>query len=118
VQIDVLFASVPVADLATATAWYEALFGRGPDIVPNEHEVMWRIADGAWLYVITDPDRAGHTSITMSVADLDATVTGIEQRGLTITSREAVGEAGRKAWLRDPDGNAVAIIEVFAHVDD
>jgi predicted enzyme related to lactoylglutathione lyase len=113
VTIDVLFASVPVADLATATAWYERLFGRPPDIVPNEHEVMWRIADGAWLYVLIDPDRAGQTLISICVGDLDDATTAIEQRGISVASTETVPGAGRKAWLSDPDGNAVAVIEVL-----
>jgi hypothetical protein len=84
VDVDVLFASVPVADLAPATAWYGQLLGRAPDLVPNEHEVMWRIADGAWLYVIVEPDRVGRTLITLCVADLDKATTALAQRGINV----------------------------------
>ena len=42
--MEVLFASVPVANLQVATDWYERLFARAPDIVPNSNEVMWRVA--------------------------------------------------------------------------
>jgi len=108
----VLFASVPVTDPTRARAWYEQLFGRPADIIPNDSEEMWRIADGAWLYVIADPERAGRTVITLCVPDLDEATTSLEGRGILVGSHEAVGTAGRKAWLSDPDGNAVALIEV------
>ncbi len=49
--MEVLFASVPVADLHTAIGWYDRLFGRAADIVPNETEVMWCVAGNGWLYV-------------------------------------------------------------------
>jgi hypothetical protein len=44
VTMEVLFACVPVANLQVAMDWYELLFGRAPDIVPNSNEVMWRVA--------------------------------------------------------------------------
>ena len=110
--IDVLFASVPVASLEPARAWYEQLFGRQPDITPNEAEEMWQATDGAWLYVVVDPQRAGRTLVTLAVPDLDAEVAALSDRGLEVESVETVGAAGRKAWFHDPDGNAVALIEV------
>ncbi len=111
-EIAVLFASVPVADLTRAKAWYERLLGRPADIVPNDSEEMWRIADGAWLYVIADVGRAGRTLVTLCVPDLDEATAALEGRGISIESVETVGTAGRRAWLSDPDGNAVALIEV------
>ena len=112
VPIDVLFASVPVAHLAPARAWYEQLLGRQPDITPNETEEMWRAADGAWLYVVVDARRAGHTLVNLAVADLDAEIAALRGRGLEVELVETVGAAGRKAWFHDPDGNAVVLIEV------
>ena len=58
VTMEVLFASVPVADLQAAMGWYEQLFGRPADIVPNKDEVMWGVSGNGWLYVIEEPDRA------------------------------------------------------------
>ena len=111
-KIDVLFASVPVADLARATAWYARLFGRTADIVPNDTEEMWHVADGAWVYVIVDAARAGHTLVSVSVPDLDDATASLEARGIAVESAETVGTAGRKAWLSDPDGNSLVLIEV------
>ena len=110
--MQVLFAGVRVRSLRPATEWYERLFGRPPDIVPNEHEVMWRVADGGWLYVLEDAERAGHSLVTIAVASLDEAVAEAAARGLAIGSIEAVGSSGRKATTEDPDGNSLALIEV------
>ena len=110
--IDVLFASIPVTDLVPARAWYEQLLGRPPDITPNESEEMWRAAEGAWLYVVVDARRAGHTLVNLAVPDLDTEVAALRGRGLDVESVETVGSVGRKAWFHDPDGNAVVLLEV------
>jgi hypothetical protein len=111
-DVEVAFTAVPVAALATGQAYFEQLFGRPPDIVPNEREVMWRLTDTAWLYVVIDEARAGLTTVTFSVGDLDTTLVELAARGLTPVGVEDVGTAGRKATLQDPDGNTVALIEV------
>ncbi len=110
--MEVLFASVPVADLHVALGWYEQLFGRAADIVPNEREVMWCVAGTGWLYVIEDPERAGRTVVTISVSDLDQLVADLASRGIGTGSIEAVGEAGRKSNVTDADGNVISWIQV------
>jgi predicted enzyme related to lactoylglutathione lyase len=110
--MEVLFASVPVADLGTALNWYEQLFGRAADIVPNEREIMWCVAGNGWLYVIEDPDRAGMTVVTISVDDLDQFVIDLANRGISSGPIESVGDAGRKSNVMDPDENVISCIQV------
>src|SRR3954467_14083804 len=110
--MEVLFACVPVADLKAARVWYERVFGRAPDIVPNESEVMWHVAGNGWLYVIEDAARAGSTVVTISVSDLDRFVGDLADRGVTVGRIEAVGDAARKAVAVDDDGNAISWIQV------
>ena len=112
--MDVLFASVPVGDLDAAARWYEQLFGRPPDIVPNEHEVMWRVTDNGWLYVIEDRERAGRTVVTIAVNDLARFVAELADRGVVAGPIEPVGDAGQRAIAVDPDGNGISLIEVAA----
>lgn len=109
----VLFAGVPVDGFASALEWYTQLFGRGPDVVAHETEVMWRVADGGWLYVVHDPDRAGGALVSIAVDNLDSALGDLERRGLSAGPVERIGEAGRKATLHDPDGNAVSLLEVL-----
>jgi predicted enzyme related to lactoylglutathione lyase len=114
VKPEVLFVGLAVSDFDAGVRWYERLFGRPSDVVAHEHEVMWSIVDGGWVYVLRDPERAGHSLLTMAVGDLEATVAELEERGLDSGPIERVGDAGRKVILTDPDGNAVSLIEVAA----
>lgn len=110
--MEVLFASVPVADLHTAVPWYEQLFGRPPDIAPNESEVMWHVSEDGWLYLVQDAERAGRTVVTISVSDLEQVIGELAERGIRPGQVEAVGEAGRRSTSVDLDGNVISLIEV------
>jgi predicted enzyme related to lactoylglutathione lyase len=110
--IEVLFASVPVADLRKAIPWYEQLFGRAADIVPNENEMMWRMTGNGWIYVIEDAKRAGGTVVAIAVSDLEQLVADLADRGISPGTIEAAGDAGRKADVVDPDGNVISWIQV------
>jgi predicted enzyme related to lactoylglutathione lyase len=109
-----LFAGVSVAVFDEAVEWYERFFSRAADVLVHDYEVMWRVAPTAWLYVIEDASRAGKGVVTISVPDLDAAVAELEARGVTCGAIEAIGDAGHKATLTDPDGNRVALIQVTA----
>src|SRR4051794_1760866 len=47
--MEYLFAGVPVADYGTARQWYERLFGRPPDLIPNDSESAWQLTDTGWI---------------------------------------------------------------------
>ena len=50
-----VFAGIPTARYAPARRWYEQVMGRPPDILPNDREAMWTLADGGSVYLVTDP---------------------------------------------------------------
>lgn len=112
--MELLFAGVAVGAFPDAVEWYGRLFGRAADVVVTDQEVMWRVADTGWLYVIEDPARAGRSLVTISVSDLDEAVTDLEARGISSGRIETVGDAGRKATMTDPEGNSIALIQVAA----
>ena len=109
---DVLFAGVPVGDFAPARAWYSAFFGRPPDVVAHEREVMWRCSDPAWLYIVHDRARAGNAVVALLVADLDAAIAELAERGITGGRAVPEGDNARKASFIDPDGNEISLIDV------
>jgi predicted enzyme related to lactoylglutathione lyase len=109
---EVLFSGIPTASLESAQPWYESLFGRPPDVVANDHEVMWEVREGGWLYVVEDKARAGHALVAVAVSDLGRLLDELEQRGFERPQVEIVPGAGNKAPLVDPEGNRVALIEV------
>src|SRR5262245_32800008 len=113
-NIDVLFACVPVTDVGRALEWYERFFDRAPDVVAHATEVMWRATDTGWIYVMRDVGNAGLTTVTLAVADLKETMVALHARGLEPGPIEPVGDAGRKSILLDPDGNSISLIEVTA----
>ncbi len=110
--MQIAFTGIPVSALAAARDFFERLLGRPADVEVTADEVMWRLAESAWLYVVVDAARAGNGLAALSVGDLDATLAELSGRGITAYSVEDVGQVGRKATVLDPDRNSVAIIEV------
>ncbi len=111
-DVEIAFTGVPVMNLASGRDFFERLFGRPADVEVAADEVMWCLAESAWLYVVVDAARAGRGLTSLSVANLDATLAELAHRGISPVRVEEVGDAGRKATVLDPDGNSVAIIEV------
>ena len=110
--MNVLFAGVPVRDFSVSRDFYVRLFGRAPDVVAHELEVMWRVTDGGWLYIVEDPERAGRSLAALAVPDLQAALDDVASRGVLAGPIELQGDDARKATITDPDGNAVAFIQV------
>src|SRR5437899_921051 len=109
---DVLFAGVAVADFQEARGWYERLFGRPPDVVAHDQEVMWQVTSAGWVYILCDAEHAGHSVVAMAVSDIEDTISVLEGRGVSAGEIKPEGDAGRKAVVLDPAGNRVEIIEV------
>lgn len=103
-----VFAGVVVADIDRARAWYELVFGREPDLVPNDREAAWQLAPHAWLYATADTDQApGHALNTILVDDLDASVADVASRGIDVPTPVTMPGAARTVTLTDPDGNRI-----------
>jgi catechol 2,3-dioxygenase-like lactoylglutathione lyase family enzyme len=100
-----VFAGLPVADHAAAAPWYERLFGEPPFMRPHDHESVWRLEEHAWVYIVEDPERAGHGLLTLLVDDLDAQVAALAERGLATDPIHTMDNGVRTAEIRDPDGN-------------
>jgi hypothetical protein len=105
-QLD-LFAGIPIADFAAAQTWYERLLGCPPTFFPHDAEAVWELAEHRYLYIVRQPDHAGHAMHTLFVDDLDAVVAQIAERGLDPVKRETYANGVRKTSYRDPDGNEI-----------
>jgi hypothetical protein len=79
-----LFAGIPVADYTAALEWYERLLGSPPTFFPNDIEAVWELAEHRYVYIVQRPEHAGHAMHTLFVADLDALVAEIADRGLDL----------------------------------
>ena len=83
-------------------------------------------AEGTRIFIYLSPDHAGKSPATLTgwfVDDLDQTMDELgsrevaferyDQPGLKTDERGVFdGPAFRAAWIRDPDGNTMAITEV------
>src|SRR6476620_4885386 len=101
-----LFAGVAVADFAAARRWYEALFGRPPDMLPMEGEAVWHVTTFGSVYVTEDPERAGTALVTIAVSDLDEHATALAARGLSFAQADS-SSAPRQLTVADHDGNCI-----------
>jgi hypothetical protein len=113
-DINYVFACMAVVNRDQAAAWYELFLGRPPDFLPNEAEAVWQVADTASIYVVVDPDRAGHSVVTLVVDDLDATLAEIAEHGIATGAIEEISGAGRKSVITDLDGNSLSLVELLA----
>ena len=102
-----LFAGIPITDYPTALAWYEQLLGAPPAFIPNDIEAVWELAEHRYVYIEQRPAHAGHAKHTIFVADLDAIVAQIADRGLVPAAQETYANGVRKITYRDPDGNEI-----------
>jgi catechol 2,3-dioxygenase-like lactoylglutathione lyase family enzyme len=106
-----LFAGIAVADLAAEIDWFSRLFGRPPDILPNDDEAMWGATGSGSVYLVRRPERAGHAHLTLAVDDVDRWFADLRERGIEAVRIETV-PAGRKLVLADPEGNEVGLADL------
>jgi catechol 2,3-dioxygenase-like lactoylglutathione lyase family enzyme len=117
-------AVIAVSDLDRARRFYEERLG----LVPGEQDeqgVRYFCAEGTSIFVYLQPGNAGASAATLAgwaVDDLDETMDDLRSRGVTFehydqpgikTDERAVFDAGdfRAAWIKDPDGNTMAITQ-------
>jgi predicted enzyme related to lactoylglutathione lyase len=104
-----LFAGIYVSDYQAAMEWYALLLGIEPSFFPNEIEAVWELAEHRSIYIAAQPERAGHSVVTLFVDDLDERVAEIAERGIEPARREIYGNGVRKVLYFDPDGNEIGL---------
>jgi hypothetical protein len=73
-----------VTDLRTAEAFYEQSLSRPADARPVEGLAEWKLADGGWIQVFQDKERAGSSSVTFMVSGLDDQFADLKAKGISI----------------------------------
>jgi catechol 2,3-dioxygenase-like lactoylglutathione lyase family enzyme len=118
-------AAIAVSDLAKAKHFYEDQLGLTPGD-EDETGVRYPCGEGTGIFVYLSVENAGKSQATMAgwfVDDLDETMGELASRGVTFeqysqpeleTDEHGVFDGGdfRAAWLKDPDGNTLAITSV------
>jgi hypothetical protein len=104
-----LFAGIPVTSYAEALPWYEQFFGTQPSFLPNDTEAVWEVAEHRYVYIVQQPERAGHALVLSFVDDLSDRVTGLARRGIEPAKRETYDNGVTKVTYRDTDGNEISL---------
>lgn len=119
--VSLLHASLLVADLARARAFYEGVLGLSPNPArpAMNFDGAWYDVGGGQIHLINLPNpdptdarpehggRDRHTAL--GVTDFAAMQARLDAAGLTYT----LSRSGRAAlFVRDPDGNALELVAV------
>ena len=112
--VEHLFAGIPVSDRDAAVEFYERVFGRPPDLVPNDQEAAWRVTDSGWVCLYAGGGPAASAPHTLLVDDLDGFLTDVAERGIATGPVEAIGVSVHQSVITDPDGNRLKVGQVGA----
>jgi hypothetical protein len=103
-----LFAGIPVNGYAESRKWYERLLGSPPTFRPHDTEAVLELAKHRYVYIVEEPNHAGHARLMLFVERLDRLVASIKERGLTPATKESYPNSVWKISYRDPDGNEIS----------
>src|SRR5215217_2716394 len=115
--------AVAVSDLDRARRFYEQQLGLTPGGQEEGQSVRYPCGNGTGILVYLSSEGAGRSPATLAgwfVDDLAATMDDLRSRGVDFerydqpglkTDETGVFDAGRfkAAWIRDPDGNTLAL---------
>jgi hypothetical protein len=97
-----LFAGIPVADYAAALKWYEVLLGSPRKFFPHATEGVWELGEHRYVYIVQQPEHAGHAMHTLFVDDLDALIAQIAKRDSTPRNRKPIRTACARSRTSTP----------------
>lgn len=116
--------AVPVSDMAAAREFYEGKLGLSSDgVAESDGGVTYECAEGTNLHIYPSPN-AGKTEATIGgweTDDIEGLVDELSAAGVQFehydegtfkTNEKGIAEiaGSRGAWLRDPDGNTLGLI--------
>jgi predicted enzyme related to lactoylglutathione lyase len=117
-------ANVPAADLDRARSFYADKLGLTP-VQEDEGGLIYTTTSGTsfFLYLTEFAGQAGHTIAQWHVADIDAEVRELKDKGVTFEQYDMPGvtwdgdiatipQMGRAAWFTDSEGNIMCIDDV------
>jgi len=112
-----------VADMTKAREFYEGTLGLRVEVLTEEFGVTaLKFADGhgVLMYLSADMTPPSYTILNFEVADIDAAVDGLAERGVAFQRYEDFehdekgivrGPGPQIAWFEDPSGNTIAVMQ-------
>jgi catechol 2,3-dioxygenase-like lactoylglutathione lyase family enzyme len=115
--------AIPVSDMERAKAFYEGKLGLADGEEVSDGGLTYPAGEGTSLHIYPSPDNAGKSGATLAffeVGDVERIVDELSSAGVTFeqydmdpikTNEKGIAEIGedKVAWLKDPDGNILAV---------
>jgi catechol 2,3-dioxygenase-like lactoylglutathione lyase family enzyme len=110
-------------DFYCGTLGFREAFRLERDGMPSPWIVYLQLAPGQFIELFPGGEgspaprgpAAGYNHYCLEVDDLQATLRGLEARGLTISEQPKQGMDGNwQYWIEDPDGNAIELMQITA----
>lgn len=98
-------AGVAVRDLGASLRWYEHLLD-DTAVRPMKEVGEFHFERGGSLQVFEDNRRAGASSVTLAVSDLDEQLDDLKKKGIP-TDQVTRTDQVSTAVIQDPDGNQI-----------
>jgi predicted enzyme related to lactoylglutathione lyase len=105
-KIDYLFAAMFVSNIEASESFYTKVLSREPE----DTLVQWRGFSNAGIQLVKDAAKAGNSTMTIVVSDIEKTKLILKNQGIDLGHAQQ-GEFGKIAQLSDPDGNNITFAE-------
>jgi catechol 2,3-dioxygenase-like lactoylglutathione lyase family enzyme len=119
------FSGFSVNDLEAAREFYTKVLGCTVQDQVGGAQILLPAGAQAWMYPKPDHQPAGYTMLDFIVDDIDEAVDALEERGVVFEHYDGSPQDERGimrgkehnmgpniAWLKDPAGNILAVLEV------
>jgi hypothetical protein len=109
-SIQNVYAAIMTSDIAMALDWYESLLERKSDYNPMDILHEWDFSDGGVLQLVEDKERAGNSSITLLVDDIQGIRKSLADKKIRI-GRQTQSEIAKTITIFDPEKNQITFAE-------
>ena len=116
------YATLPAIDMARATQFYTEKVGAVPG-ESREGGSFFTLGNSAFMiYPTPNPNRGGHTQMTLLVPDARAAVDALRSHGVVFDEYDLPGlktvegiadtGGGSAAWFKDTEGNTIGVLQL------
>lgn len=114
-HVDMVFMSVNASDFEALPGWWRTLLDRPWGREPRPPCRKWDVAGRVLFPVLDKPGQGGAATVTLHVANLDATTARLRATGSVPTDPDLAPVQGfqslRFSSFEDPEGNAVGLLD-------
>lgn len=105
-----VYAGIMTSDIGKALKWYEDILDRKADYNPMKILHEWNFQNGGVLQLVEDKNRAGSSSITLLVDDIEKIRNSLVGKNIK-TDRQTNSDIAKTITIFDPENNRITFAE-------